>query len=184
MARALDIGTKIGRMSNLSWHGILGAAIHDCQRLFRPDRGDCSRHPVRTVSKWMLGPVGAVLLVACSSGGSVSAGKLDKVPAGDWGGQHVVLKVNDTGASVEFDCARGSLGGPLALDADGRFDVAGTLVREGGPVVPGREDVQDVRYKGRTDGRTMELEVVRPDGERIGPYQLRLGERPRLFKCY
>jgi len=30
----------------------------------------------------------------------------------------------------------------------------------------------------------MELEVARPDGERIGAYQLRLGEKPRLVKCY
>lgn len=134
--------------------------------------------------RWILGPVGAVVLVACFSAGGVSAGKPDKVPVGDWGGEHVVLRVHDTGASVEFDCARGSLRGPLALDDDGRFDVAGTLVREGGPVVPGREDAQDVRYKGRTDGRTMELEVARPDGERIGAYQLRLGEKPRLVKCY
>jgi hypothetical protein len=124
-----------------------------------------------------------VLLMACGSGSGLSEGRLERVPKGDWGGDHVALRVHDTGATVEFDCARGTLGAALDLDDQGRFDVVGTLVREGGPVIPGRERTEDVRYRGRTDGQIMDLEVVRLGGERVGSYQLRLGELPRLVKC-
>jgi hypothetical protein len=109
--------------------------------------------------------------------------KLDRVPAGEWGGEHVRLTVSEAGASIEFDCAHGTLDAPLEMDEGGRFDVPGSFVREGGPVVPGREDRQSVRYAGKADGRSLDLEVVRQDGERLGPFRLRLGEKPKLVKC-
>jgi hypothetical protein len=125
----------------------------------------------------------ALVLWGCASGGAVSEDRVDRVRAGAWGGEHVRLTVSDEGGSIEFDCAHGTLDAPLRVDTDGRFDVPGSLVREGGPVVPGGEDRQSVRYAGKTDGRRMELEVVQENGERIGPFHLRLGERPRLVKC-
>ena len=133
--------------------------------------------------KHFAGAAAVLALLGCASGGSVSADKLDRVPLGDWGGEHVRLTVSDASATIEFDCAHGTLDAPLKVDDGGRFEVPGSFVREGGPVVPGREDRQDVRYAGKTDGRSLDLEVLRPDGERLGPFRLNIGERPKLFKC-
>ena len=133
--------------------------------------------------KHFAGAAGVLALLGCASGGPVSAERLDRVPLGDWGGEHVRLTVGDAAATIEFDCAHGTLDAPLKVDDRGRFDVPGSFVQEGGPVVPGREDRQDVRYAGKTDGHSLDLEILRPDGERLGPFRLNIGERPKLFKC-
>lgn len=133
--------------------------------------------------KHLAGVAAVLSLLGCASGGPASADKVDRVPVGDWGGEHVWLTVNDAGGSIEFDCAHGTLDAPLQVNDAGRFDVPGSFVREGGPVTPGREDRQSVRYTGKTDGRSLDLEVVPEGGERLGPFRLKLGERPKLFKC-
>jgi hypothetical protein len=125
----------------------------------------------------------AFLLLGCAAGGPADRDEVDRVPVGEWGGEHIRLTVMDAGGSVEFDCAHGTLDAPLQVDERGRFDVAGSFTREGGPVMPGGEDKQSVRYTGKTDGRSMDLEIVPESGERIGPFRLKLGERAKLFKC-
>ncbi len=122
---------------------------------------------------------GAALLgwaLACVTGASPA-----RVPNGSWGGPHVRLAVQDQGASIEFDCAHGTLDAPLELDAQGRFDVPGHFIREGGPEREGDTGVA-VRYSGRTDGKELTLEIVFPN-QRDGPYTLVLGTGARLFKC-
>ena len=47
------------------------------------------------------------------------------VPNGVWGGEHLRMEVNDSGADIEFDCARGSISQRLELDDKGRFKVQG-----------------------------------------------------------
>ena len=55
-----------------------------------------------------------------------------------WGGTGIQLTVNDATATVEFDCAHGTIDQPLLIDQDGRFDIPGTFVREhGGPIQEG-----------------------------------------------
>jgi len=120
----------------------------------------------------------AVLLAACSS-----ASVLERVPGGEWGGQHVRLSVNDTGAALEFDCAHGRIDQPLKVDTEGRFDVPGTLSREGGPAREKPEPPQKVRYAGKTDGRILDLEVRSAEGEGQGSFRLELGKRVKLMKC-
>jgi hypothetical protein len=120
---------------------------------------------------------------SCAAG--IAAVDGGRVPAGTWGGEHLQLVVTDAGGTTEFDCAHGRLDSPLAVDSDGRFDVPGTLVREVGPVHDGEEQPsQRVRYTGRTDGRTMDIEVVAATGERLGSYSLEHGRAPILRKCY
>ena len=131
-----------------------------------------------------VGPFLALGLMACSSGGTGAAGRVHRVPVGEWGGEHVRLTVSDGGGNVEFDCAHGTLDAPLTLDTEGRFSVPGTFVREGGPVVPGREeDKQSVRYSGRTYGSSMDMDLARDQGDRLGSFRLKLGERGKLLKC-
>jgi hypothetical protein len=117
---------------------------------------------------------------ACSPAGGSG---IDRVPAGEWGGEHVGLLVTESGGRIELDCAHGTLDGPLAVDTDGLFAVPGTLVREGGPVrVDERPEVRSARYSGRLRGRRLELELV-AGSDHLGPYLMALGEPPRLLKC-
>ena len=108
------------------------------------------------------------------------------IPAGTWGGVHLVLEASDSGASLQFDCAHGTIAGPLALDTDGRFRLSGDLVREhGGPVRPGEaERREEAVYSGRREGKTMSLIVELPGaGVTMGPYALELGNPGRIVRC-
>ncbi len=108
------------------------------------------------------------------------------VAAGVWGGPHVRLQVNADGAEIEYDCAQGTLTGPLALDAAGRFSVTGTHAAEhGGPVRLGEEpSSQPARYTGSVQGQTLTLTVTLVDGQQqIGTFILTQGHESRLFKC-
>lgn len=123
----------------------------------------------------------ASILAACTDSSSPTA-----LPPGDWGGEHVSLTVSDTGASVEFDCAHGTVDGPLLLDSDGRFNLNGAYVREhGGPVHDGEpEDRQPASYVGRLQGSRLTLSIrLTADGTQIGPFTLVRGQPPALFKC-
>jgi len=92
--------------------------------------------------------------------------------------------VEPAGGTIEFDCGHGTLGQPLGLDADGRFDIRGTLVGEGGPVRKDEtENARPARYRGETDGQRMTLEVTIEGGEGAGTFSLTRGGRARLVKC-
>ena len=124
-----------------------------------------------------------LLIVACASGPG-GASRLDRVPNGEWGGEHVRLTVEEAGGRIEFDCAHGRLEEPLALDASGHFDVKGSPVGEGGPVPKDEtERARPARYRGETDGQRMSLEVTLEGGESAGTFSLAKSARARLFKC-
>jgi hypothetical protein len=116
--------------------------------------------------------------------GAQAAPDADAVATGAWGGEHIVLKVSEKGADVEFDCAHGQVTQPITLDKRGDFDAAGTFTPEhGGPV---RRDENtpsaSARYSGHVDGDTMSLTVTLGK-ETVGIYALIRGSRPRLTKC-
>jgi hypothetical protein len=105
---------------------------------------------------------------------------------GNWGGAHVRLDAREGGASLEFDCARGEIGEPFETGADGRFDLPGTLTREGpGPIRIGRTPgAQSVRYVGRVEGRGMTLAVrLVANDQTLETYTLARGSEGRLWKC-
>ena len=83
-------------------------------------------------------PFRATVLLATCAGlaafcAQTSADGAD-VPSGTWGGEHIVMEVAGAGATVEFDCAHGTIDGTLTLDSGGRFDVAGSFTPDrGGP---------------------------------------------------
>lgn len=112
------------------------------------------------------------------------ASGLDRVPSGMWGGEHVRLIVNDGGGTIEFDCAHGTLDRPLTLDTSGRFDVEGSLVAEGGPVLKDEVSrVRPVRYRGAIQGSQMNLEVSLAGGDSAGSFLLAMNGRAKLVKC-
>ncbi|MGB8511110.1 MAG: hypothetical protein WCD76_22255 [Pyrinomonadaceae bacterium] len=111
--------------------------------------------------------------------------KPERVPPGKWGGAHVRLEVHNDGAEIEYDCAHGTLAGPLRLDGEGRFHAKGTHVRERGHIrlgetPPGRP----ARFQGRVSARTMTLTVTLEDStEDLGTFTLTQGSDGRLWKC-
>ena len=124
-----------------------------------------------------------MLVVACAANPD-GASRLDRVPKGSWGGQHVLLSVGDAGGTVEFDCAHGSLDEPLLLDAAGHFDVKGRLFAEGGPVRKDEpEHARPARYSGEADGQQMSLRLTLEGGEDGGTFALTRGASGRLVKC-
>ena len=125
--------------------------------------------------------IASTLAICASAGGGTK-----KVAAGSWGASGIAMEVAESGATIEYDCARGTISGPLVLDADGRFDVKGRHFREhGGPVREGEEsNGQPVRYTGQVSGDTMTLEV-KPEGSdtAIGSHTLVHGRSGRIRKC-
>lgn len=105
---------------------------------------------------------------------------------GEWGGEHIGLTVTAAGATLEYDCASGTIDEPLIPDANGRFQARGTFVPgKGGPAVEGEEPVRhEALHQGTTDGKSMTLRVTRLDsGESVGTFFLALGAPPRVFRC-
>jgi hypothetical protein len=110
----------------------------------------------------------------------------EKVTVGSWGGEHIALQVNESNASIEFDCANGTIDQPLLTDTGGHFGITGVYVREhGGPAHPGqRPDSHPARYSGWTDGKKMTLTVTLTDtNQTIGTFTLELGREPMVTKC-
>lgn len=124
-----------------------------------------------------------VLLVGASA--TCASSLTGPVRPGDWGGEHIGLSVAERGATVEYDCANGTIDEPLVA-VEGRFTALGTHIREhGGPIREGETaDKHPARYEGRIDGGTMTLEVVLTDsGEKVGAFKLVRGQSPHVFKC-
>jgi hypothetical protein len=122
----------------------------------------------------------AIVLTACPTDDP-------PVAVGDWGGEHVRLTVGATSAAVEYDCAHGTIDGPLVVRSDGRFEAGGTYTREhGGPIRDGEvPDVHPARYTGRVEGDRMSLtvDVLDTSGIVPGQYTLARGVTAHVFKC-
>lgn len=103
---------------------------------------------------------------------------------GTWGGDHILLQVNDHGADVEFDCAHGQITEPIKLDRKGNFDLHGTFAGEhGGPILRDESsNAAKAHYTGHTDGKTMTLTVIL-EKEKLGPFSLASGQQSNLMKC-
>ena len=106
--------------------------------------------------------------------------------SGLWGGMHVTLESSEGGATLEFDCATGTIREPIVLDSAGHFDVAGSYNREGpGPVRQGVQTDSSARYSGTVTGETMTL-AVRLEGtsEPLLNLSLTRGKQGKIRKCY
>jgi hypothetical protein len=112
--------------------------------------------------------------------------KMQKISDGTWGGQHIKIVVENGSATVEYDCANGTINGPLNLDRSGKFSLSGTHVSErGGPIrlnMPRKG--QAAQFTGWTDGKKMTLTVKLSDSkEDLGTFTLEKGSDGRLRKC-
>jgi len=134
--------------------------------------------------------VAALQLLAAlpAAGGATQGGRrrADTLLPGAWGGRHVRLEVREGGATVEFDCARATVEGRIAVDRSGRFSVAATYYQERGG--PERADEtpagEPVRLNGRVGGSLMRLTVTRAGTRRVlGTYSLARDREPFIVKC-
>ncbi len=106
--------------------------------------------------------------------------------SGMWGGDHISLEVNDSGATVEYDCAHGTITEKLVPDSSGKLVVKGFYVREHpGPIREGEEARgEPAVYSASLNGETMTLTVtLSRTKETVGPFTLTHGKMGRLRKC-
>lgn len=124
-----------------------------------------------------------IVIVAAAACNTTSPDPL--VLSGTWGGDHALLTITDSRASIEFDCAHGELPVPIAISR-GTFDVTGEYIQEhGGPIRSDEIAVRvPARYSGTVSGRTMTLRVsLAGAAQDLGTYNLTLGSTGRVFKC-
>ena len=126
---------------------------------------------------------GVVVLLVCACA-PTSPLVRDATLTGPWGGVHVRLELSPAGGTIEYDCAHGTLAGPLRTDDDARFVATGFHVREhGGPIREGEPvDSVPATYLGSVIGDRMTLRVI-AGTDTLGPFVLRRSETPQLFKC-
>ena len=110
--------------------------------------------------------------------------KMQHIPSGLWGGQHISINVRSKSATIEYDCASGVINGPLVVDADGRFDLRGTHRPErGGPVrADDNSPGHPATYTGTIKGKTMTLTLKVGDSDEE-TFTLEKGKPGELVKC-
>lgn len=120
------------------------------------------------------------LLAACA------ARPFERAPVtGEWGGTHVGLSLTLAGGTLDYDCAAGTMIGPLMLHSDGTFIAEGTHTSgKGGPEIEGEKmPSYRVRYSGAVRGNRMSLQGRLESGVLLGPFTLRRGAEPIIFRC-
>ena len=109
-----------------------------------------------------------------------------RVPGGSWGGPHIQVSIEGNQATIEYDCAHGSITGPFTVNSRGVFNWRGTHSREhGGPIrINEKASQQAAIYTGSVNGSIMTLTVKLVDtGQAVGTYTLTRGRTGRIFKC-
>jgi hypothetical protein len=131
--------------------------------------------------------LGSLVLIS-GMGSSIAHGweQENSAPSEIWGGHGISMQLTGQGATLEFDCAHGSITQPIKSDAKGDFSVSGTYTPErGGPVLKASppRDIPAV-YRGAIHGESMELEIKISDRDETLPaFTLTRGNAGRLVKC-
>src|SRR5882672_11831377 len=101
----------------------------------------------------------SVLLIAFSADSKPR--KMQRLSQGSWGGPHIRLDVEAQSANIEYDCANGTIAGPLTIDSKGRFTWRGIHNREHpGPIrIDQPSNSRPAIYTGTIKGTTMTLTV-------------------------
>jgi hypothetical protein len=124
--------------------------------------------------------VGLLLLVSVTA----RTKKMQRIPTGNWGGQHINMKVTAKSATIEYDCATGTIQGPLVVDHDGNFNLHGThRMQRGGPVrADETPNEHPVTYTGSIKGNRMTLNLKLNDLDEE-TFTLEKGKEGELFRC-
>jgi hypothetical protein len=130
----------------------------------------------------------ALFVLSLVSGSAASAPqrvKRNTIAAGVWGGQHVRMDVNETGATFEFDCANATVAEPIAIDQHGQFRAKGVFHAESPG--PSREsdptENANATFTGSVEGDTLHLIISITDENESRSFTLVKGRKARLMKC-
>lgn len=131
---------------------------------------------------------GVLVLLSLVVIGVTAAGtpRTQRIASGTWGGMHIRIEVSARSATIDYDCANGTIDGPLNLDADGNFSLTGTHRRERpGPIrKDARSAIHPALYTGTIKGDSMTLTVKLTDNdEDLGTFTLKRGSVGTVFKC-
>jgi len=105
---------------------------------------------------------------------------------GLWGGDHISLEIDGSGATLDYDCAHGTITQKIVPDQSGKFEVKGFHMKEHpGPTRQGEAaDGEPATYKGSLNDKTMILTVtLNKSDETLGPFTLTYGKMGRIRKC-
>ncbi|HEV7682221.1 MAG TPA: hypothetical protein VGO68_08880 [Pyrinomonadaceae bacterium] len=128
--------------------------------------------------------VSLVLLIAAS--GVSRPRKMQRLSTGAWGGPHIRIQVDGASATIDYDCAHGTITGPLTFDSKGRFSWRGTHTLEGpGPIrVEEESKGSPATYTGTVQGDKLTLTVKLSDTKQVvDTFTLTRGGKVRIFKC-
>jgi hypothetical protein len=127
--------------------------------------------------------VGLVFLLA--SAADSKPRKTHHLATGIWGGQHIRIAVRSGSAAIEYDCAKGTIAGPLSFDSKGKFSWKGTHSRDrGGPTRIEEPGSEPAIFSGSVQGATMTLTVtLAGTNESAGTFKLVRGNPGKIFKC-
>ena len=128
-----------------------------------------------------------ITLGACSKSSGTEPLVSPSVLTGQWGGPDVGIDANVSPVKAHFEfCAEGTLTSPVLLTPQGRFDVAGTYVRNIGPSI----QAKSARYVGLWRPKTLTLTVFLSDplgpndSPIVGPFDLEFGKAgPPITPC-
>lgn len=110
---------------------------------------------------------------------------MERIPRGEWGGTHISMNVGERSATIEYDCAHGEIPGPLNIDANGKFELAGTFTPERGGPIRADETSRglDATYAGQITGSKMTLTMKVKGSDDAETFTLEKGKAAELFKC-
>lgn len=132
----------------------------------------------------LLVTISLVLLIVSSAASRPR--KMQRLPAGTWGGAHIRIDVEPRAARIDYDCANGTIDGPFTIDSKGRFTWRGTFSREhGGPIrIDEKSSSRPAIYSGSIKGDTMTLTVKLADtNDVLESFTLTRGSEGRVRKC-
>lgn len=131
--------------------------------------------------------VSAVALAAtCDISEPVFPPTGDKLAIGTWGGDNAGVIVGDSIAHVHVGCTLGDFRSPVALDADGRFNVSGSYTLRAYPVHIGPP--LPAQFAGRVENGQLTLAIAVNDTVekklvQVGPVTVTFGRDPRMGPC-
>ncbi len=105
---------------------------------------------------------------------------------GNWGGKHIGLEITDSGATIEFDCARAVVEKPIIADQNGHFSIIAIYTQQsGGPV---RQNSIDPSYRVKISGQILNKKMTliikrQSNNKSLGTFKLNYGAEPFLVRC-
>ena len=116
---------------------------------------------------------------------AASAATPQRKMSGLWGGQGISMEVTESGATLDFDCASGSITESIAPDSNGRFSAKGRFARaRPGPTREDDVEGQPANYSGVVNGENLTLTItLAANGEKVGTFTLAHGKTGRIRKC-